>query len=185
MAIQLIAGQVVVNTEKGGTACANECFERFEFGAAFPLAVQFHARSRMKKQETILLIDDDRSVRTAVSEVLRQEGYSVIALSSGKTALDVVQSSDVKLALLDLNLPDESGWDVFSQITSHAPQMPIIIVTARSNQKFTALAAGVGGLLEKPYNFPVLLELIRTLIDEKQIENAARPRKEKLTPHGV
>lgn len=143
------------------------------------------ARELMNNTETILLIDDDRSVREAVSEVLRQEGYGVIALGSGKTALDVIQSCDVKLALLDLNLPDESGWDIFSQITNHVPQLPIIIVTARSNQKFTALAAGVGGLLEKPYNFPVLLALIQELIAEKREAKRSRARKERLQPHGV
>lgn len=143
------------------------------------------AKEPMSKKETILLIDDDRSVREAVGEVLRQEGYSVVALGSGKAVLEVVNSCAIDLALLDLNLPDESGWDIFSQMASHAPEIPIIIVTARSNQKFTALAAEVGGLLEKPYNFPVLLDLIDQLIKAKQAKNQPGKRGEKLQPHIV
>jgi DNA-binding response OmpR family regulator len=124
--------------------------------------------------KTILLVDDDRSVRDSVGEVLRQEGYTVIPLGSGRAVLDITSSGHVNLALLDLNLPNENGWEVFQQLSNHHPEVPIIIVTARPNQKFTALAAGVGGLLEKPYNFPVLLELIEKLLAEGGKHTAAR-----------
>ena len=126
------------------------------------------------KTRTILLVDDDPSVREAVGEVLRQEGYLVIALASGRAVLNVVKTCDIELALIDLNLPNESGWEIFQTLTNHFPELPIIIDTARSNQKFKALAAGVGALLEKPYNFPVLLELIGRLLQETPEKRLAR-----------
>lgn len=127
-------------------------------------------------KRTILLVDDDPSVREAVGEVLRQEGYTVVALANGRAILDVVESCDAQLALLDLNLPNESGWEIFQNLTNHFPTLPIIIVTARSNQKFKALAAGVGALLEKPYNFPVMLDVIKRLLEEKPETRVARAK---------
>ena len=68
--------------------------------------------------------------------------------------------------MLDLNLPVKSGWDTFEQVTREHPILPIIIITARPNQLFTALGAGVGALLEKPLDIPHLLMTIRRLLTE-------------------
>jgi DNA-binding response OmpR family regulator len=133
-------------------------------------------KSLMLMKRTILLVDDDPSVREAVGEVLLQEGYTVVALANGRVVLEVVESCHAQLALLDLNLPNESGWEVFQKLTNHFPTLPIIIVTARSNQKFKALAAGVGALLEKPYNFPLLLDVIKRLLEEKPETRIARAK---------
>ena len=67
-----------------------------------------------------------------------------------KTAIDLV--------LLDLNMPIKNGWDAFEQLTSENPMLAVIVITARPNQLFTALGSGVSGLLEKPLDFPTLLE---------------------------
>jgi DNA-binding response OmpR family regulator len=136
-----------------------------------------------EKAKTILLVDDDPSVREAVGEVLRQEGYHVVSVANGKAILNVVESCEPQLALLDLNLPKQSGWEIFQNLTNHYPALPIIIVTARSNQKFQALAAGVAGLLEKPYNFPVLLDLISQVLIEPPETTIARTKGNQVAPN--
>jgi CheY-like chemotaxis protein len=76
--------------------------------------------------------------------------------------------------LLDLNMPVKNGWDTFERLTAENPLLAVIIITARSNQFFTALSAGVGALLEKPLDFPKLLETIAKLIAEPANTRLAR-----------
>lgn len=123
-------------------------------------------RNSVGKAKTILLVDDDAAVRTMVGRVLEEEGYLVLPAADGQEALNLAAATTVSLVLLDLNLPVKTGWDAFEQLTAKDPLLPIIIITARSNQLFPALGSGVGGLMEKPLDFPKLLQTIRALLEE-------------------
>ncbi|HTD66128.1 MAG TPA: response regulator [Candidatus Limnocylindria bacterium] len=122
----------------------------------------------------LLLVDDDPSVRKMLGRLLIAEGYQVLPAANGQEALDIAAATELDLVLLDLNLPVKNGWDTFERLTSDNPIVPIIIITARPNQLFPALAAGVGALMEKPLDFPKLLETIRGLLDEPTEERLAR-----------
>ena len=128
----------------------------------------------MNSQKWILVVDDDPSVRELLGRVLIGEGYGVLSAGDGPEALRVVACVQVDLVLLDLNLPIQSGWDTFERLTTGNPLLPVIIITARSNQLFTALSAGVGALLEKPLDFPTLLETISRLLAEPVSARLAR-----------
>ena len=121
----------------------------------------------------ILVVDDDSSVREMLTRVLAGEGYLVWA-ADGTAALEIAAAAKIDLVLLDLNLPGKSGWDAFEKLTAENPGLAVIIITARSNQLFTALGAGVGALLEKPLDFPQLLQTIRRLLAEKAELRLAR-----------
>ena len=75
-------------------------------------------------------------------------------------------SRHIDLLILDLGLPIRSGWDAFERITNEAPRLPIIIITGQANQCDMAVAAGVGALMEKPLDAPLLLQTIRELLAE-------------------
>ena len=122
----------------------------------------------------ILLVDDDPAIREMVGRILTDEGYAVLPAASGQAALELAAATQVDVLLLDLNLPMKNGWETFEQITTDHPLLPIIIITARPNQLFPALAAGVGALMEKPLDFPKLLQSIRTLLDEPAETRLAR-----------
>ena len=122
----------------------------------------------------ILLVDDDPTVRDSLNDVLIAEGYAVIPAENGQRALDLANQVPVDLVLLDLNMPIKNGWDTFERFTADHPFIPIIIVTARPNQLFTALSAGAGALLEKPMDIPTLLHAIRTLLAETAEQHLAR-----------
>lgn len=122
----------------------------------------------------ILLVDDDSTVRESLNDVLVSEGYVVILAENGQQALDLVSKSSVDLVLLDLNMPVKSGWDTFEQLTREHPLIPIIIATARPNQLFTAVNAGVGALLEKPMDIPTLLRTMEKLLSETFQQRLAR-----------
>ncbi len=122
----------------------------------------------------ILVVDDDASVREMLTRVLAGEGYLVWAAADGTAALEIAAAARVDLVLLDLNLPGKSGWDIFERLTTENPMLAVIIITARSNQIFTALGGGVGALLEKPLDFPKLLQTISRLLAEPAESRFAR-----------
>ncbi len=122
----------------------------------------------------ILVVDDDASVRLMLGQLLSEEGYGVGEAANGEEALVVAAKEHFDLMLLDLNMPVKNGWDTFERLTSVNPYLPVVIITARPNQVFTALGAGVGGLLEKPLDFPKLLQTIRVLLAEPPEVHLAR-----------
>jgi CheY-like chemotaxis protein len=117
-------------------------------------------------EKRILVVDDDTSVREMVSRVLVGEGYLVRGASNGAEALEIAAANQIDLVLLDLNMPGQSGWETFERLTTDHPLLSVIIITGRSNQVFTALGAGVGALLEKPLDFPQLLQSVSRLLAE-------------------
>ncbi len=132
------------------------------------------ARSSNRPGKRILLVDDDPTVRDSLNDVLVSEGYWVIPAENGQQALDRANESSVDLVLLDLNMPVKNGWDTFEQLTREHPLIPIIIVTARPNQLFTAINAGVGALVEKPMDIPMLLRTMEKLLVETTGQRLAR-----------
>ena len=129
-------------------------------------------RSRTTKR--ILLVDDDLNVRESLNEVLVSEGYFVISAENGQRAIEFASQSAVDLVLLDLNMPVKNGWDTFEQLSREHPLIPIIIATVRPNQLFTAFSAGVGALLEKPMDIPILLRTVEKLLTESAKQRLAR-----------
>src|SRR5438876_9340891 len=128
----------------------------------------------IRSGKRILLVDDDPAVRDSLNDVLLAEGYLIIPAQDGQQALDLANESSVDLVFLDLNMPIKNGWDTFEQLTREHPLIPIIIVTARPNQLFTAINAGVGALLEKPMDIPMLLRTMQKLLVETTGQRLAR-----------
>lgn len=116
----------------------------------------------MKKR--ILLADDDSAVRRMLFRVLTDEGYSVVTASNGREVLHSTAIGNVDLAVLDLNAPLEDAWKNLQQLTAGHPELPIILITVRSNQVFPALVSGVKALMEKPLDLPKLLRTISELL---------------------
>jgi len=122
----------------------------------------------------ILLVDDDPAVRQMLGLLLTGEGYTVLLAVNGNEAIEVVRAAEVDLVLLDLNMPGMDGWMTFEQLVSENPLLPIVVITARPNQHFTALSAGIGALLEKPLDLPKLFLTIRDLLGEPDEIRLAR-----------
>jgi len=135
-------------------------------------AVKVRISTPAKKK--ILLVDDDHAIRKILLRLLAEEGYSVLPAANGVEALEFAAVARFDLVLLDLNMPHKNGWETFEQLTSADPLLPIIVITARPNQLFPALASGVGALLEKPLDFVRLLETIQNLLKEPPAVRLAR-----------
>ena len=118
------------------------------------------------KDLRILLADDDEEVLAALNDVLRSEGYEVITAKNGREAIEHFHEGRIDIALLDLNMPIKGGWETFEKLTTIHPLLPIIVITARPEQYSLAVAAGVGALMEKPLDLPLLLQAIKDLLRE-------------------
>jgi DNA-binding response OmpR family regulator len=130
-------------------------------------------RTGMKKR--VLLVDDDFAVLAGLAGALVSEGYNVVHAADGDEAIEKFRNDRCfDLVLLDLNMPKKSGWDVFERITAIDPFMPVIVITARPDQYATAVAAGVGALIEKPLDLPFMLQKMEDLMRESAQERLAR-----------
>jgi DNA-binding response OmpR family regulator len=125
----------------------------------------------MKK---ILLADDDAAVRRTLGEVLASEQYDVAVAATGRATAAKFMADLPDLVLLDLDLPDRDGWDVFELITGPHPSVPVIIITAKSRQYQRAAKLRVDALMEKPLDIPLLLKAIRDYLAESETERVRR-----------
>lgn len=119
----------------------------------------------VKKQ--VLVVDDDAAVRQAIKRVLESAGYQVGLAQDGDEATAHFLPERTNLLLLDLNLPSQSGWDVFERLTTRYPLVPVIIITGMPNQYSTAVAAGVSALMEKPIEATALLKTVGEVLAER------------------
>ena len=122
----------------------------------------------------VLVIDDDASIRESMKKVLQREDYEVLLAADREEALDRFDPQEIDLLLLDLNLPERSGWDVFEEITAKNPCLPVIVITGDPGQYRVAKVAGISAFLEKPIDVPVLLQTLRDLLAEPKEQRLRR-----------
>ncbi len=114
--------------------------------------------------ELILVVDDDANVRESLGDVLSQEHYSVKLACDGHDAVRQFLEGPPDLILLDVNMPDITGWQTFQIIAQLYPFVPVIIITARPGQARRAAELGINAFMEKPLAIPVLLRTVRDLL---------------------
>lgn len=107
----------------------------------------------------ILVCDDDGAIRFALQGALEREGYKVQAAASGAEALAALRQSTFDVFLLDLQLPDMAGLDVFAAARADEPAMPIIIVSGTGDipTAIDAIRRGADEFLTKPVGIKNLL----------------------------
>ena len=115
---------------------------------------------------TILVCDDDASIRTIVAEHLRQQGYTVLEADRGEQAITLATENSIDAILLDLYMPGLSGWETMQRLKA-APatqEIPIVILSGLSPYQRPELATDAQGWVQKPFNENLLLgELARVL----------------------
>ena len=114
----------------------------------------------MIERSNVLLVEDDLSVREALTKVLNAENYEVFSATCCREAIVLGSQSKIDVVLLDLNLGDEDGWDAFEALKASRPELPIIVASAQSDRLSHSSAAHACGVLEKPFDLGVLLGLL-------------------------
>ena len=119
----------------------------------------------MEIRQKILVVEDELRISNFIAAVLQANGYEVVTASRGGEAESMLASHCPDLVILDLGLPDVDGMEIIRK-TRVWTQMPIIVVSARSNErdKVAALDAGADDYLTKPFGTAELLARIRTAL---------------------
>ncbi len=125
-------------------------------------------------RKRILVVDEGQPVRESLKKVLEGAGYDVLLAAGGLEAAIRLEQGRVDLVVLDLNLPNQSGWEVCERLITRCPLVPVIIITGLSQQQRIAKAAGVGGLFEKPIEVMGLLKRVEELLAEPDGVRLAR-----------
>ena len=117
----------------------------------------------------LLLIEDDPSIRFVLRQALEDEGYLVVEAETGEEGVRIARSSQVDCILLDLRLPDLSGFDVCRQIRMES-FVPIIMVTAQTDthDMVAGLEAGADDYVTKPVIVKELAARIRATLRRSQ-----------------
>jgi DNA-binding response OmpR family regulator len=115
--------------------------------------------------ETILIADDEASIRDLTRLYLEKEGYRVIASADGRDALAQVRDNAPDLLVLDLMMPEMDGWEVCRRVRENS-DLPIIILTARDQDidKIVGLEMGADDYVTKPFNPRELVARVRALL---------------------
>ena len=115
--------------------------------------------------ERILIVEDEPSMAEAVAYALEQEGFETALASDGKVALDKFEEQAPDLVILDLMLPEISGWDLFGAFRRHG-NVPVIMLTARVEEtdRVAGLELGADDYVTKPFSMRELIARVRAVL---------------------
>ncbi|BBP71345.1 histidine kinase [Pseudomonas sp. Seg1] len=133
----------------------------------------------MKRDMRLLIVDDNVATRYALRKRLERHGYEVLEAGTGTDGLALIEREPLDALILDVNLPDMSGFDIVRilRADTRTALLPVIHVSAASIQTgdiITGLNAGADAYLIHPVDPDVLLATLRTLLRVRDTENALR-----------
>lgn len=116
-------------------------------------------------KKTILVVDDEPDIVLGLRDALEFEGFRVIAASKGKEAITLARSEAPDAIVLDLMLPDVNGYAVCEELRRQRPLVPIIMLTARSQEadKIRGLDVGADDYVTKPFGVNELIARMRAI----------------------
>lgn len=127
------------------------------------------------QQPLIWLVEDEISIAETLIYMLSQEGFAVKAFERGLPALDEARRQAPALAILDVGLPDISGFELCRQLLSQHPSLPVLFLTARSDEvdKLLGLEMGADDYVAKPFSPREVCARVRTIL--RRMQKSALP----------
>lgn len=114
----------------------------------------------------VLIVEDERKLAAFVAKGFKKYGFRTTVVADGEQALQATEAQAFDVILLDLGLPVKDGWTVLKTLRDRGDKRPVIIVTALSDLRQEALAAGANDYVPKPFRFMDLLAAVRAQISE-------------------
>jgi DNA-binding response OmpR family regulator len=114
----------------------------------------------------VLLVDDDPAIRRAVSAGLELEGFTVVAASGGRAALEAAARIAPAVILLDLSMPDLDGLEVLERLRAGGDQVPVCVLSARDevDDRVAGLQAGADDYVVKPFALEEVVARLHALL---------------------
>lgn len=118
------------------------------------------------------MVDDDESVREAMSRILTDQGYFVDTAETGKRAIEKCESNYYNAALIDIRLPDLEGTELLSLLKKSIPKLIMVVITGYPSLEnaVRAVNSGAHGYVIKPINPDDLLNKVAALLKKQQEE---------------
>jgi DNA-binding NarL/FixJ family response regulator len=122
---------------------------------------------------TLLVADDDLGIRVAVGDYLESLGYAVTTAANGKLALDAIAQIHPHLLVLDISMPEMSGYELVRQVRLEPMTrlLPVVFLTERNetSDRILGYQAGCDSYLAKPFELDELGAIVRNLLDRAQL----------------
>jgi PAS domain S-box-containing protein len=120
---------------------------------------------------TILLVEDERSVRSTVRRLLERHGYRVLEAANGQDALTLIaaHNGEINLVLSDMVMPGMGGMELASRVRSVAPKLPVLLMTGYTEEAITRAGEQPHDeqIIEKPFTMHAMLEKVRRALAAK------------------
>ena len=138
-------------------------------GTALPVPKNNIAPHLWHGTGTILLVDDEETVRHLSGEMLERLGFRVLTAANGQVALELFKThaSEIRAVLLDLTMPIMDGTETFRELRRFKADIPVIMSSGYNEQEITQRFSGKGlaGFIQKPYNLTTLSEILRAALE--------------------
>ena len=127
--------------------------------------------------ETILVVEDDRSLREGLAMNFRLKGYRVMTAVDGDEGMQKAFDARPDLVILDIMLPGFSGLDILDELRKRGESMPVLILSARGSveHKIEGLGLGADDYLAKPFELPELFARVDALLRRGRQERESQP----------
>jgi DNA-binding response OmpR family regulator len=124
----------------------------------------------------LLLAEDERSLSKAIVTILRKSNYEVDPVYDGQDAIDYLENGTYDGAILDIMMPRLDGLTVLKKLRAGGSQLPVLILTARSeiDDKVAGLDSGANDYLTKPFAVPELMARIRAMTRTQSAQNSSQ-----------
>jgi two-component system, OmpR family, KDP operon response regulator KdpE len=115
---------------------------------------------------TVLVVDDERSIRSSLRTILSNIGFEVVEAARGEEALLLTRTAQFDAVLLDINMPDMDGIEVCRMMRKEAPRLPIMMLTVLGSEdkKVEALDAGADDYVTKPFQLRELIARLQAAV---------------------
>lgn len=125
---------------------------------------------------SILIVDDEASIRRTLREILEYEGYHVQEAVDGEDALVQVKANKYDLVLLDVKMPKRDGLEVLEVLSNEMPEVPVVMISGHGNIETAVEATKLGAFdfLEKPPDLNRLLVTLRNGMDRSSLQEENR-----------
>lgn len=126
-----------------------------------------HIHMPRPRRETILLVDDESSIRMLIRSVLEREGYRVIDAATGREAIEILrrQSHNIDLLITDVRMPVISGPALVARLVANGWRLPVLYISGFVDEDLAHRVSSPVNLLAKPFSPAILLSRVRGLLD--------------------
>ena len=127
--------------------------------------------------KVIAVIDDEIKIRETIKSYLQNEGFDIVEGEDGNSAIPLVKNHSVDLILLDVMMPNMDGFQALREIRYFSKKMPVIMLTAKSEEidKLLGLEMGADDYITKPFSMRELVARIKTVLRRSEPDKNEEP----------